>query len=296
MSEQSTTPSDVTERITSIMKELSGVGRNDFTQNDRLENVVTFYEYYNKCVEERIGEFDRIREQLEQIIEELVKEGKIGKTVKILSRVKAPESALKKMLLTKKRQSDEGRDRSDMSEGTYDIYGVSILCDTTEEFQIIKARLNEKGVKREGERKRAEKRGYSAEHFNFSVEGREKLKIECHMQTFQEDKETYPHLYYKVLRERDGGKVKGARLTVDEEVTVDESIQRQYESGELRGMQLSNGRGARVTQMWEATIDENGKFVRRELSEDEAIRLAYYPALEPDHINRVNQSKEGQDR
>lgn len=202
------------------MQDLMGAGCNDLTQNDRLKNVVRFYEYYNKCVEERRGEFDIIREQLEQIIEELVKEGEIGKTVKILSRVKAPESALKKMLLTKKRQSDEGREICDMSEGTHDIYGVSILCDTTEEFQIIKERLQEKGVKREGERKRTEKRGYSAEHFNFSVEGQEKLKIECHMQTFQQDKETYPHLYYKVLRARDGGK-----LTEDEEIAVDESIQ-----------------------------------------------------------------------
>ena len=297
MSEQSTTPSDVTERITSIMKKLSSVGRNDSTQNDRLENVVTFYEYYNKCVEERRGEFDRIRKQLEQIIEELVEEGKIGKTVKILSRVKAPESALNKMLLTKKRQSDEGRDKIDMSEGTHDIYGVSIECDTLEELQTIKATLQEKEVNIEGERKRKEsKRRYNAEHFNFSVEEHAKLKIECHMQTFEEAEKTYAHLYYKVLRARDGGKVKGEKLTEDEEIAVDESIQQQYASGELRGMQLSNGRGARVTQMWEATIDENGKFVRRELSEDEAIRRAYYPALEPDHIERVKQRREDQYR
>lgn len=258
--------------------------------NNLDDNLVTFYEYYNKCVAKRIGEFDRIREQLEQIIVELVREDAIGKTVKIQSRVKAPESALKKMLLIKKRQIAEKRD-IDMTEGTYDIYGVSILCDTSEELQIIKARLQKQVLRIEGEEKRKEKRGYSAEHFNFSVEGQEKLKIECHMQTFQEEKDTYPHLYYKVLKARDGGRFKGKMLDEEEKIAVDESIQQQYESGELRGMQLSDGRGARVTRIWESIIDENGKFVRRELSEDEAIRLAYYPALEPDNIKRVKEKK-----
>ena len=81
MGEKSTTQSDVTATIRTIMEELMGTGCNDFTQKARLNNVVRFYEYYNKCVEERIGEFDRIRAQLEQIIAELVREGKIGKTV-----------------------------------------------------------------------------------------------------------------------------------------------------------------------------------------------------------------------
>lgn len=266
------------------LNELLAARCSDETPRKRLDNLFTFYEYYNKCVQERIGEFDKIREQLEQIIEELVAKGKIGRNVQILSRIKAPESVLKKMLLTKKRQSDEKKE-TDMSEGTNDIYGVSILCDTSEEIEIIKTALQEKGVKIEGERIRKEKRGYSAKHFNFCIEGLEKLKVEGHMQTFKEERQTYPHLYYKVFKEKKGfkekygGKIEGVRLKIEEQRAVKKEIQRQYKSGKLSGFELSNGRRARVTRMWEATIGDNGKFFRRELSEDEAIRLAFYPAL-----------------
>ena len=246
-------------------------------QADREDALRGFYEFYCERVQEGKAEFDDIMKILEEVAEELVASGEIGKNIRILSRIKAPESLLNKMKLAiekAKLEEEAGKNISDNTKGTYDICGVTILCENQAELEKVLAELKRKYVEIEEETRR-NSAGYQATHFRIPIRKFNNLKVECHLQTIEQDKKNYPHLYYKVSQ-KNGNK----KLTPEEELEVNEEIQRQYRRGELEGIILSNGKKSRVPQMWEARLDGNGKMVRKELTEYEALRLAYYPALE----------------
>lgn len=221
------------------------------------KRLLKAYEIYNNLANGKITDFIKAKEYIAETLEQLLQEGKIGKGVVLASRIKAPESVVQNWKL--------GKDLND-------IFGITLLTTTQQEMTEIRTRLkNDKKFDISSKKQMNEKRGYEAIHFLFNV-GEEdcvKTKVECHMQTHENYKNVYPHVLYKIRRRlhRD--------LTPEEEAQIKEKIQSMYDSKEIYGDRLSNGRGCRIPQMWVASFNQKGKIEEQELKEDIILTIMY---------------------
>lgn len=241
------------------------------------QRLLQAYETYNSLASGKIERFKEVKEYLSATLEELLAEGKIGRGVVLSSRIKSPESVLQNWRIKK---------------DLYDIFGITLLTTNEQEANAIRNRLRkDKKFNISSRKKMNEKRGYEAIHFLFNVEGNDghKTIVECHMQTHEAYKNVYPHVFYKVRRKlrRD--------LTPQEEQAIAEKVQSMYHSKEIFGMRLSNGRSARVPQMWVSGFNQQGKMEEQELDE-EMILTIMYPFLniskKADHPNKEVEERE----
>lgn len=220
------------------------------------ERLLKAYEIYNKLSEEKISDFNQVKEYLAKTLEQLLEEGKISPRVVLASRVKAPASVVENWKL--------GKDLND-------VFGITLLTNTQQEVDEIRSRLRkEKKFNISSKKKMNEKRGYEAIHFLFDVgEVSKKIKVECHMQTHEAYKNVYPHILYKTRRRlhRD--------LTEEEEKQIQEKVQKMYDTGELAGHKLSKGRKSRIPQMWVTSFNQKGKMEEQELDEDMILTIMY---------------------
>lgn len=232
----------------------------------RVEEIrfIQFCEHYNNCIEKRRCHFDSMKRRIEADLEKLKKEGKISGKTKFLSRIKSPASAAEKILNQR---------------GTYDIFGVTILVETDEELAVVQDMLDKIDRKdmyvRDYERPGG--RNYRAiNYLLLSGEGDDKIVIECHLQTQRSYDECYPHAFYKYTK-KFAGKSFDIKTT---EAQIIKEAQEQYETGEIYGWTLSNGRGSAIPEMWEAGFNSNGKMIERKLDEKETICIVYKPCFE----------------
>ena len=221
------------------------------------ERLLKAYEIYNSLANGKIQDFRKVKEYIAITLEQLLQEGKIGKGVILASRIKAPESVVQNWKL--------GKDLND-------IYGITLLTTTQQEMDEIRARLRkDKMFNISSKKQMNEKRGYEAIHFLFNVgeEDSVKTRVECHMQTHEMYKNVYPHVLYKTRRRlhRD--------LTQEEEAQIKGKIQSMYDSKEIYGDRLSNGRGCRIPQMWVTSFNQQGKMEEQELEEDMILTIMY---------------------
>lgn len=236
--------------------------------------VLTAYETYNKLVETKVSDFEKVKEYLSETLEKLLERKKIGLGVVLMSRIKAPESVVQNWKLGK---------------NLNDIFGITLLTATDAEMKAIKETLRKSEMFNISSKKeKNEKRGYEAMHFLFNVgeETENKTKVECHLQTHDAYKSVYPHIFYKVRtrlnaeerkKEIESGKPpKPDRdLTPEEEEQIVEKIQEMYEEGSLIGEALSNGRSSRVPQMWVTSFNQNGKMEEQYLEEEMILKIMY---------------------
>lgn len=220
------------------------------------KRLIQAYEIYHKLVEGKISDFDRVKEYLTNVLEQLLEEGKISSKVVLASRVKSPESVVQNWRIGKE---------------LYDIFGITLLTTTQQEMDEIRAKLrNDNKFNISSKKKMSEKRGYEAIHFLFDVgEEDKKTKVECHMQTHEAYKNVYPHIFYKVRRKIDRD------LTEEEEKEIEEKVQKMYEEGTLAGIQLSRGRKSRIPQMWVTSFNQKEKMEEQELDEDMILTIMY---------------------
>lgn len=220
------------------------------------ERLLKAYEIYNSLANGKMEDFEKVKVYIVNVLEQLLKEGKIGKGVVLASRIKAPASVVQNW--------KQGRDLND-------IFGITLLTTTQEEMDQIRSRLRkEKKFNISSRKKMNEKRGYEAIHFLFDVgDQKSKTKVECHMQTHEAYKNVYPHILYKIRRKlhRD--------LTEEEEKQIQEKVQKMYEDGILGGHQLSKNRKSRLPQMWVTSFNQKGKMEEQELDEDMILTIMY---------------------
>lgn len=225
------------------------------------ERLLQAYEIYNELADGKVSDFMAVKDYLSQTLEQLLQEGKIGKGVLLLSRIKSPASAVQNWKIGKK---------------LYDIFGITLLTTTEQEAEEIREALRkDKKFNMSSNKQMNEKRGYEAIHFLFHVgeDGGKKTKVECHMQTHEAYKNVYPHIFYKVRRKLNRD------LTKDEEKQIEEKIQQMYISKELSGHILSHGRKSRLPQMWVKSFNAQGKMQEQELTEDMILKIMY-PCLD----------------
>lgn len=229
-------------------------------KNQGKERLLQAFEIYNNLTEKKLEDFIEVKSYLIKTLEDLFQDGKIGSGVTLLSRVKSPESVVENWKL--------GKD-------LYDIFGTTILTTNQDEMdEIRKVLRKEKRFSMTSKKEMNEKRGYEALHFLFLAGHENKeTKIECHMQTHENYRNVYPHIFYKVRRQlkRD--------LTQEEEMQIDKKIQEMYESGELSGYDISGGRKSRLPQMWLASFNQQGKMEEQELDERMILKIMY-PSLD----------------
>ena len=221
------------------------------------KRLLKAYEIYNNLANGKIMDFIQAKEYIAETLEQLLHEGKIGKGVVLASRIKAPESVVQNWKLGK---------------NLNDIFGITLLTTTQQEMTEIRARLRKDKMFNISSKKQLnEKRGYEAIHFLFNVgeEDSVKKRVECHMQTHENYKNVYPHILYKTRRRlhRD--------LTSEEEAQIKGKIQSMYDSKEIYGDRLSNGRGCRIPQMWVTSFNQQGKMEEQELDEDMILTIMY---------------------
>lgn len=238
-------------------------------KNQGKERLLQAFEIYNNLTEKKLEDFIEVKSYLIKTLEDLFQDGKIGSGVTLLSRVKSPESVVENWKL--------GKD-------LYDIFGTTILTTNQDEMdEIRKVLRKEKRFSMTSKKEMNEKRGYEALHFLFLAGHENKeTKIECHMQTHENYRNVYPHIFYKVRRQlkRD--------LTQEEEMQIDKKIQEMYESGELSGYDISGGRKSRLPQMWLASFNQQGKMEEQELDERMILKIMY-PSLDiSKNIKRVS--------
>lgn len=241
------------------------------TGHDRL---LTAYEIYNNLVEGKVSDFETVKKYLSETLETLLKQGKIGSGVVLLSRIKSPASVVQNWKLKK---------------NLNDIFGITLLTTTQDEMDEIRATLRKaRKFNTSSKKEKNEKRGYEAIHFLFHVGDEEckKTMVECHLQTHEAYKNVYPHIFYKVRRRLNRD------LTLEEEKQIEEKVQAMYESDELSGNQLSGGKKSRVPQMWLASFNQDGKMLEQELNETMILKIMY-PSLD---ISKKKQKKSGQGR
>lgn len=228
----------------------------DIENEKGQERLLQAYEIYNNLAAGKLGDFREVKGYLTQTLEELLETGKIGRGVVVLSRIKSPESVVKNWKLGK---------------NLNDILGITLYTENQQEIEAIRAKIREDKKFEISSRKQiSEKRGYEAVHFTFNVgEGKQKTKVECHLQTHLSYENVYPHVFYKVRRElaRD--------LKPEEEKLISEKIQEMYQTGELAGYSLSGGRKSRIPQMWVASFDDKGKMHEQELEEKLILTIMY---------------------
>lgn len=231
------------------------LGKN--TEDDQdTERLLQAYEIYNSLANGKMEDFKKVKAYLVNVLEQLLKEGKISPRVVLASRMKAPASVVENWKL---------------KENLNDIFGITLLTTTQQEMDEIRARLRkEKKFNISSKKKMNEKRGYEAIHFLFDVgEEGKKTKVECHMQTHEAYKNVYPHIFYKIRRKIDRD------LTKEEEMEIEEKVQKMYEEGTLSGMLLSKGRKSRIPQMWVTSFNQEGKMEEQELDEDMILTIMY---------------------
>ena len=221
------------------------------------KRLLKAYEIYNSLANGKIADFIKVKEYIAVTLEELLQEGKIGKGVVLASRIKAPESVVQNWKLGK---------------NLNDIFGITLLTTTQHEMDEIRARLRKnKKFDISSKKQMNEKRGYEAIHFLFDVgeEDSVKTRVECHMQTHENYKNVYPHVLYKIRRRlhRD--------LIPEEEIQIKGKIQSMYDSKEIYGDRLTNGRGCRIPQMWVTSFNQQGKMEEQELDEDMILTIMY---------------------
>lgn len=220
------------------------------------QRLLQAYEIYNSLANGKIEDFKKVKEYLAKTLEQLLEEEKIGPGVVLASRIKAPASAVQNWKLGKE---------------LYDVFGITLLTNTQQEIDEIRAKLRETPqFTISSKKKMNEKRGYEAIHFLFDVgDEKNKTKVECHMQTHEAYKNVYPHILYKVRRKihRD--------LTPEEERLIQEKVQEMYESGELLGHPLSNGRSSTIPRMWVTSFNQQGKMEEQELEQDMILTIMY---------------------
>lgn len=238
-----------------------GHGKSKQAQKGKMtegkKRLLKAYEIYNNLANGKIMDFIQAKEYIAETLEQLLHEGKIGKGVVLASRIKAPESVVQNWKLGK---------------NLNDIFGITLLTTTQQEMTEIRARLRkDKKFDISSKKQMNEKRGYEAIHFLFNVgeEDKTKTRVECHMQTHENYKNVYPHILYKTRRRlhRD--------LTSEEEAQIKGKIQNMYDSKEIYGDRLSNGRGCRIPQMWVTSFNQQGKMEEQELEEDMILTIMY---------------------
>jgi len=224
------------------------------------QRLLQAYEIYNSLSNGKLEDFNKVKEYLAKTLESMLEEGKIGPGVVLSSRIKAPASVVQNWRL--------GRVLDD-------IFGITLITTTQQEIDEIRARLrNEERFNTTFKKSMSEKRGYEAIHFLFNVGDRNnKTKVECHMQTYENYANVYPHALYKIRRRlcRD--------LTQQEEQQIKIALQGKYDSQKLLGRKLSNGRSCNVPRMWVTSFNGQGKMEEQELSE-EIILTIMYPFLD----------------
>ena len=224
---------------------------------DGKRRLLEAYEIYNRLTNGKISDFEKVKNYIAEKLEQLLQEGKIGKGVILVSRIKAPESAVQNWKLGK---------------GLYDIFGITLLTTNQQEMDEIRARLRkDKQFHITSKKQMNEKRGYEAIHFLFNVgeDDGNNTKVECHMQTHEKYKNVYPHVLYKVRRKLH------RELTPEEEIQIKGNIQEMYDNKEVYGDRLLNGRSCRIPQMWVTSFNQQGKMEEQELDEDMILTIMY---------------------
>lgn len=220
------------------------------------KRLLQAYEIYNKLTKGKMADFKKIKEYLARTLESMLAEGTIGTGVILASRIKAPASVVQNWKL--------GKDLND-------IFGITLLTNTQQEMDEIRARLRkEKRFNITSKKQMNEKRGYEAIHFLFNAgDDNNKTKVECHMQTHEKYINVYPHVLYKARRRL------RRELTEQEEQQIQELVQEMYEKQEIYGKKLSNGRSSNVPQMWVTSFNQQGKMEEQELSEEMILTIMY---------------------
>lgn len=259
------------------MMEGSNDNKGTYEQQGKMaqDRLLEAYEIYNKLVQSKVDEFIKVKEYISGILEKLLQQGKIGRGVILLSRIKSPASVVQNRLLKK-----------DLK----DIFGITILTTTQEEVHPIGEVLREeKRFEISSKKQKKEERGYEAIHCLFhagdkSNRNNETL-VECHLQTHENYRDAYPHILYKA-RTRSG-----RDLTHEEEKQIIEKIQSMYEDGTLAGHKLSGGKKSRLPQMWVSGFNQQGEMKEQKLNEEMILKIMF-PFLDLSKKKHINPESE----